>query len=256
MKLQPLLGSKRQYKISAASMVDLKNIMTVRQKPNSLHPIQDVKQDAFLSEEKIQTVSSTPEKENAQPDSNIKVVVNTSGSQTSIEAQTQTADLEKSSSHQSEAKPTALLDTGADGHSKLPPVTQTSTIRRLGKPRKSKRMKLHKSKLESIEEDESEIMLNRFVRSGDSLNRLPLQSSLVATSRGSVDYANYQEVQQSLDERRRDVALLRKISNSSNNTRQSSQLTMQALARKKLRRLPAISNDTTNLAENATATVQ
>ena len=126
----------------------------------------------------------------------------------------------------------------------------------IGKPRKSKRMKLHKSKLESIEEDESEIMLNRFVRSGDSLNRLPLQSSLVATSRGSVDYANYQEVQQSLDERRRDVALLRKISNSSNNTRQSSQLTMQALARKKLRRLPAISNDTTNLAENATATVQ
>ena len=246
MKLQPLLGSKRQYKISAASMVDLKNIMTVRQKPNSLHPLQDVKQDAFLSEEKIQT-----EKENAQPDGNIKVVVNTSGSQTSIEAQAQTADLEKSSSHQSEANPTAHLETGADGHSKLPPVTQTSTTRRLGKPRKSKRMKLHKSKLESIEEDESEIMLNRFVRSGDSLNRLPLQSSLVATSRGSVGYTNYQEVQQSLDERRKDVALLRKISNSSNNTRLSSQLTMQALARKKLRRLPAISNDTTNLAENA-----
>lgn len=254
MKLQPLLGSKRQYKISAASMVDLKNIMTVRQKPNSLNPLQSVKLDAFSSEENEQPTNSPPE--NTQTESNIKVVVQPAGSQTS--SATQTTESEKSSSQHSETKPTSLIESGADGHTKLPPVTQTSTIRRLGKPRKSKRMKLHKSKLESIEEDDSDVVLTRFVGSGSSLNRLSLPSSFSGDGKVTVDFSNYQDMQQSIDERKKDVALLRKISNSSNssNTRLSSQLTMQALARKKLRRLPAIPNDTNNMPESPSAPVQ
>lgn len=233
MKLEPLLGNKQQYKISAASMVDLKNIMTVRHKPHALYPLHTSRVNAYVDDKTEDNSTNDSESE-----TNIKVVVNTTGSLTDRDTQT----IDSISSAQTENKYVGSIENIPD-HLKLPPVNQTTTTRKLGKPRKSKRMKLHKSKLESIEEDEDNEVLTRFSGSGHSSHRLSLSKSYSNPGGTLLDYNNYQDIHMSMEERRKDVALLRKLSNSSNTAKHASQLSIQTLAKKKLRKLPAISSD-------------
>lgn len=132
-----------------------------------------------------------------------------------------------------------------------------SKLRSLGQPRKNKRMKFRKSQLEAIEEDDSENLLQRPSRSS-SYNKLPLPltfnsgtaDSSATNSNATSSRDTYLGIQQSLKERRKDVAMLRKITNSSVSKKMSSQLSMQALAKKKLRHLPPLAINTTNTIES------
>ena len=244
MKLEPLLGNKAKYELTSANLADLKSLNGVKLKflkstkfLEELPPISDsITQERTVTKDTPVSLTQTnndSEIDRYSPQSctdtedseSIKVIVNTSSN--------------KSEPNPSSERSTRISSSTVSANEKSSKAHSKSSIRSLGIGRRNKRMKFKKSQLAAIEEDERELLLQRLSRSS-TMNKLPLPLTYAPGTNVIDSSDSYLDIQQSLDERKRDVALLRKIHNSTNSQRISSQIAMQSLAKKKLRKLPPL----------------
>jgi len=213
MRLVPLLGASAPEKLplNTASLVDLQTI-TPTQHPQRLEPLPN----------------KAPEPDSEESDSEaddlsaIRVEVNQTDTELS-------KDVTASSSSLLDG-PFSYTD---NVRAKLMQPRNSLRVR----PRRAKRMKLRKSELGIIEESLDE----RRSRSSSvcSTNRmlLPLPDLLDSLSREPVKPEDREAF---LEEKRRDIALMRKVNYAPKSTKQSSQIAMQSHAKKKFRKLPPI----------------
>ncbi|XP_067937208.1 uncharacterized protein [Watersipora subatra] len=228
MKLEPLLGPNARYELDSDQLSGLKSISGVQLKflksakiSNQLPPIDDQP----IKNEKNVTIDNSKQ---TTTDSAVTEVTFTP------------KDATKTPETMNEEKKVAGGISNELAKSQKSQPNSKPFVPTHGLKRKNKRMKFKKSQLSAIEEiDDSEVLLQRLSRSS-TYNKLPLPPTYNPATTVVDKDRNYLDIQQSFEERRRDVALLRKIHNSSNTQRTNSQINMQTLAKKKLRKLPLL----------------
>lgn len=239
MRLEPLLGNKQKYKLNTASLMDLKSITAVQMRqyrrrflapinpPGGVEPEMATRSDEQTDQQ--QTVEQTEENEEY-----VKDEATDSDLETDLAEQRTSDDaisVQVTKGHMSDSDIGALVR-----EKELSPLNLPKPkYRVLGNPRRTKRMKFQKSKLESIEEQDD---IEKLSRSG-SYNRLPLPKMLNQKQDNDIYFPSLEDT----DHRKRDVAMLKQVNYGSKSNRQTSQMSIQALARKKLRRIPPIQGD-------------
>jgi len=220
MKLEPLLGpTAKKYQTNTASLVDLKSIKGVKLK--------------FLKSKNLEPIVSSHSILDPTNSLIIKEVADTNR-------------LEHSSECSKKDNPNKMLSdpevasTMEQSHmqetinSNKKPETENSqpafkSLHRVSRKKKKSRILIEKSYLESIDEEERESVISPVPRVKLSLPNIYNPDARVE---------NYFDIQRSIEDRRKDVALLRRINNSITSSKSSSQISMMSLAKRKFRKLP------------------
>jgi len=220
MKLEPLLGpTAKEYQTNTASLVDLKSIKGVKLK--------------FLKSKNLEPIVSS----HSILDPTNSLIINEVAD---------TNRLEHSSECGKKDNPNKMLsDPGVAStmkqsqlqetiNSNEKPETENSqpafkSLHRVSRKKKKSRILIEKSYLESIDEEEREPVISPVPRVKLSLPKIYNPDARVE---------NYFDIQRSIEDRRKDIALLRRINNSITSSKSSSQISMMSLAKRKFRKLP------------------
>ena len=242
MRLEPLLGSKQKYKLSTASLMDLKSIRAVQMRQyrrKFLAPVDPELASTTKPENRINSdegVATQHENDSTEEGITTKLT-----SDNRLASPDQTADYDSISVTVTSGQASDVMsvnDRSLVREKELSPLSLPKPkYRVLGNPRKTKRMKFHTTSLESIEEHDD---IEKLPRSG-SYNRLPIPKifNQLHVQETDLYFGNVDDA----SNRKRDVAMLKKVNYGSKSNRQVSQMSIQALARKKLRRIPPIIGD-------------